>query len=106
MRLKNVRQGEIANVYDLALLIVDETSRVFFDRTKTNQRQPNLVELFNGAIRDLTYKQTAAFDQFLIYTHLASREYKRQRYASFDNSNQNNLLNSRLPFTPEAEARH
>jgi hypothetical protein len=38
-----------------------------------------------------TYKQTAAFDQFLIYTDLASREYKRQRNA--DTATQNHLLN-------------
>lgn len=43
--------------------------------------RPNLAELFAGAIRDLAYKQTAAFDQFLIYTHLASRDYRRGRWA-------------------------
>lgn len=99
MRLRNARPGEISSAYDLALVIVDETSRVFFDRTKTNTKQPNLVELFNAAIRDLTYKQTAAFDQFLIYTHLASRDYKRQRHVSTDNSSQNHLLN----INPEGE---
>ncbi|KAM7211871.1 magnesium transport protein cora [Rhypophila decipiens] len=95
MRLREIRPGEgIASAYDLALMIVDECSRVFFDRTKTNDRQPHLVELFTGAIRDLTYKQTAAFDQFLIYTHLASRDYKREkRSTSSDNSTQNTLLN-------------
>ena len=98
-RLQYVRQGEISTAYDLALVIVDQTSRVFFDRTKTDRSQPNLVELFNAAIRDLTYKQTAAFDQFLIYTHLAGRDYKRQRYVSSDNSTQNHLLN----INPEGE---
>ncbi|KAK4164695.1 magnesium transport protein cora [Cladorrhinum sp. PSN259] len=90
---------QISSAYDLALVIVDEATRVFFDRAKLSQRQPNLTELFAGAIRDLSYKQTAAFDQFLIYTHLASRDYKRQRYASSDNSTQNHLLN----INPEGE---
>jgi hypothetical protein len=99
MRLQHARPGDISSAYDLALLVVDEVSRVFFDRTKINQKQPNLVELFNGAIRDLTYKQTAAFNQFLIYTHLASRDYKRQQPTSSDNSNQNHLLN----INPEGE---
>ncbi|KAK0622068.1 hypothetical protein B0T17DRAFT_494506 [Bombardia bombarda] len=93
MRFQQLRRGEVSSAYDLALLIVDECSRVFFDRTKTNDRQPNLVELFTSAIRDLTYKQTAAFDQFLIYTHLASRDYKRERYIASDRSTQNTLLN-------------
>ncbi|KAH8883113.1 hypothetical protein GQ53DRAFT_883648 [Thozetella sp. PMI_491] len=91
VRLKSLRQGEISTAYDLALIIVDECSRVFFDRTKTNDRPPNLVDLFADAIRTVTYKQTAAFDQFLIYTYLASREYKRDRNA--DASTQNTLLN-------------
>jgi Mg2+ and Co2+ transporter CorA len=99
VRLQYARHGEISSAHDLALIIVDETSRVFFDRTKTNTKQPNLLELFAAAIRDLAYKQTAAFDQFLIYTHLASRDYKRQRYVSSDNSSQNHLLN----INPEGE---
>ncbi|KAK1749788.1 magnesium transport protein cora [Echria macrotheca] len=94
VRLQYARPGEVASAYDLALMIVDECSRVFFDRARTGDRKPNLIELFAGAIRDLTYKQTAAFDQFLIYTHLASRDYKRERYSAIDNdSTQNTLLN-------------
>ncbi len=50
-RLQNAPNGEIASAYDLALIIVDECSRTFFDRTQLNERQPNLVELFAGAIR-------------------------------------------------------
>lgn len=93
-RLQYVRPGEITSAYDLALMIVDECSRVFFDRAKTDDRKPNLVDLFACAIRDLTYKQTAAFDQFLIYTHLASRDYNKRDYNASDNdSTQNTLLN-------------
>ncbi|AEO59760.1 hypothetical protein MYCTH_2128843 [Thermothelomyces thermophilus ATCC 42464] len=98
-RLRHARRGESSSAYDLALMIIDETSRVFFDRTKTDTDQPNLVELFNAAIRDLTYKQTAAFNQLLIYTHLASRDYRRQRYLSSDGPTQNHLLN----INPEGE---
>jgi seryl-tRNA synthetase len=107
--LEYARKGEITSAYDLALIIIDEASRVFFDRTKTNDRQPNMMEMFADAIRGVvsaltmmlltrtltwnhqTYKQTAAFDQFLIYTNLASREYKRQHNA--DTATQNHLLN-------------
>ena len=39
-----------------------------------------------------TYKQTAAFDQFLTYTHLASKEYN-SREKSGTSSTQNTLLN-------------
>jgi len=91
-RLRDLRHGEVTSAYDLALLVVDECSRVFFDRARPSDgRAPNLVELFAGAIRGVTYKQTAAFDQFLVYTHLASTEYKHHRQANI--STQNTLLN-------------
>ena len=90
-RLQDIRHGEVASAYDLALIIVDECSRVFFDRAQTDERQPNLVELFADAIRGVTYKQTAAFDQFLVYTHLASSEYKHHHQANM--ATQNTLLN-------------
>ena len=51
MRLKYARKDEISSAYDLALMIVDECSHVFFDRTRPNDRQPNMVELFASAIR-------------------------------------------------------
>ena len=50
-RLKFARSDEISSAYDLALIIIDEASRVFFDRTKTNDKQPNMVDLFADAIR-------------------------------------------------------
>lgn len=50
-RLKAARKDEIRTVFDLALIIVDQCSRVFFDRSRMNDRQPNLVEAFTDAIR-------------------------------------------------------
>lgn len=53
MRLKEARQDEIRSAYDLALVIIDECSRIFFDRTKTADRQPNLVDMFADAIGEV-----------------------------------------------------
>lgn len=53
MRLKEARQDEIRSAYDLALIIIDECSRIFFDRTKTADRQPNLVDMFADAIGEI-----------------------------------------------------
>lgn len=50
-RLQFARKGEIRSAFDLALIIVDECSRVFFDRTLTNDRQPNLIDIFAEAIK-------------------------------------------------------
>ncbi|KAH7382941.1 hypothetical protein BKA64DRAFT_683555 [Cadophora sp. MPI-SDFR-AT-0126] len=91
-RLKTARKDEIRSAFDLALIVVDQCSRVFFDRTKTIGRHPNLVDIFADAIRGVTYKQTAAFDQFLTYTQLAAKEYNsRDRIKT--SATQNTLLN-------------
>jgi hypothetical protein len=63
MRLKMGRQDEIRSAYDLALIIIDECSRVFFDRTKIADRQPNLVDMFAAAIRHIV---SSAYGDFTL----------------------------------------
>jgi hypothetical protein len=50
IRLKAARKDEVRSVYDLALIIVEQCSRVFFDRAKTTDRQPQVIDLFANAI--------------------------------------------------------
>jgi hypothetical protein len=50
LRLKVARKNEIRSIYDLALIIIDECSKVFFDRAKTADRQPQVIDLFAEAI--------------------------------------------------------
>jgi hypothetical protein len=50
-RLRTAREDEVRSVFDLALIIVDQCSRVFFDRSKSIDRAPNLVDIFADAIR-------------------------------------------------------
>ncbi|KAI0595703.1 hypothetical protein F4775DRAFT_585372 [Biscogniauxia sp. FL1348] len=74
-RLRHVRKNEIQSVFDLALLIIDQCSRSFFERARPGELKPDPLDIFADAIRSIDYKQTAAYDDFLIYTHLASRDY-------------------------------
>ncbi|KAI1637889.1 hypothetical protein F4809DRAFT_660759 [Biscogniauxia mediterranea] len=74
-RLKHVGKNEIQSVFDLALLIIDQCSRSFFERARPRELKPDPLDIFADAIRSIDYKQTAAYDDFLIYTHLASRDY-------------------------------
>ncbi|KAI1084341.1 hypothetical protein F5B20DRAFT_593450 [Whalleya microplaca] len=90
-RLVNANNDEINSSYDLALIVMDECSRVFFDRTLSHDRRPKLGDIFAEAIRSITYKQTAAFNQFLIYAHLASGKYGLAQYQ--DAATQHILLN-------------
>lgn len=41
------------SVYDLALIIIDECSKVFFDRTAPLDQRPEVVALFSSAISDV-----------------------------------------------------
>jgi hypothetical protein len=74
MRLQSARRDDITSAYDIALLVIDECSRVFFDRARPNARVPNMVEMFADSIRHVKYNSAAAFDQFLIWTKLALTE--------------------------------
>ena len=64
-RLKHLPEGQIQSVYDLgtcpnhhngqslhfsALIIIDQCSRVFFDRTKPLDQRPEVMDLFASAI--------------------------------------------------------
>lgn len=49
-RLENLQDGQIGSVYDLALLIMNECSTVFFDRTKPIDERPEVLDIFDGAI--------------------------------------------------------
>ncbi|KAI9147647.1 LOW QUALITY PROTEIN: hypothetical protein HJFPF1_12677 [Paramyrothecium foliicola] len=57
-RLSQIRRNHIRSAYDLALIIIDESSSLFFDRTKTDERQPQVMEIFSEAIGNMAHKQT------------------------------------------------
>lgn len=45
--------GQINSIYDLALIIIDECSKVFFDRTKPLDQRPEVVDIFGSAISNI-----------------------------------------------------
>lgn len=49
-RLENARDDEIRSVFDLAIVIMDQCSRVFFDRTLPADQQPLVMDSFANAI--------------------------------------------------------
>lgn len=53
MRLKAVQKQEIHNAYDLAIVIIDQCSQVFFDRTAVHSLRPQVLEVFAHAIGDV-----------------------------------------------------
>lgn len=55
---------EIQSVYDLALIVVDECSRVFFDPSKLLDQRPEVVDLFSSAISKIAENKTIAYEGF------------------------------------------
>lgn len=50
IRLQDGGTNQVRSVYDLALIILDECSSTFFDRTKNIDRQPQVIDEFSKAI--------------------------------------------------------
>ncbi|KAK3396852.1 hypothetical protein B0T20DRAFT_244041 [Sordaria brevicollis] len=80
-RLKSVRKNQIRSVYDLALIILDECSNTFFDRTRADEGQPQVVDIFSEAIGRVTNQHTISFQHVWHWTQKASEIYRaRSKY--------------------------
>ncbi|KAF7901772.1 uncharacterized protein EAF01_007071 [Botrytis porri] len=63
-RLEKIRQSKINSVYDLALLVINECSVVFFDHTKPTDERPEVLDTFTNAISYVSGMKTTAFELF------------------------------------------
>lgn len=41
------------SIHDIALIVIDECSKVFFDRTKPLDQRPEVVAIFGAAISEI-----------------------------------------------------
>ncbi|KAK0638992.1 hypothetical protein B0T16DRAFT_235601 [Cercophora newfieldiana] len=76
LRLANARKNQIRSIFDVALIILDECSNTFFDRTKTHDSQPQVMDIFSEAIGDVTNKHTISFQHVWHWTQKASTVYR------------------------------
>ncbi|KAB8296990.1 hypothetical protein EYC80_002392 [Monilinia laxa] len=73
MELKpDIRLGQINSIYDLALLIMNECSMVFFDRTKPIDERPEVLDIFADAIGYVSEMKTSAFELFWRHLQILS----------------------------------
>jgi len=49
-RLESMRPKQMQTVFDLGIVILEECTKTFFDRTRTMDRQPLVLDLFSEAI--------------------------------------------------------
>jgi hypothetical protein len=63
-------------VWDLGLIILDECCNTFFDRVKTQDRQPQVMDIFAEAIGNVTNKHTMSSHHLWHWTEKASVIYR------------------------------
>ncbi|PVH89197.1 hypothetical protein DL98DRAFT_97495 [Cadophora sp. DSE1049] len=63
-RLDHLREGEIQSVYDVALLIMNQCSTVFFDRTKPVDERPEVLDIFSNALSHVSGMKCISFESF------------------------------------------
>ncbi|KAI0415486.1 hypothetical protein F5X98DRAFT_388827 [Xylaria grammica] len=90
--------GSIHTVFELGLIILDECSKTFFDRTKTLDRRPQAIDEFSKAIGNIMHKQTDAFGQLWWWTEQASYVYGNKGY-----TDTSHLHMSLLDINPEGQ---
>ncbi|TVY93931.1 hypothetical protein LAWI1_G000709, partial [Lachnellula willkommii] len=100
-RLREARIDEVRSVHDLALIIIDQCSRVFFDRTQPTDMQPQVMDAFANAIGRVTHKQTISFEHFWECTRMASKRYNDREEP--DNGTSEKSQNVLLDINPEGE---
>lgn len=61
VRLEDNASEQIRSVFDLALIILDECSNTFFNRTKTSDLQPQLIDEFSNAIGNIVSTSLNSF---------------------------------------------
>ncbi|KAK4211780.1 hypothetical protein QBC37DRAFT_289499, partial [Rhypophila decipiens] len=65
-RLRNLPRGQIRTVYDLALIVLSEVTNVFFDRAKTQDNQPQVLDTFERSIGDIIHQQAISVNRLQV----------------------------------------
>ncbi|KAK2610531.1 hypothetical protein N8I77_003954 [Diaporthe amygdali] len=53
--------NHVRSIFDLALIILDECFNTFFDRARTADQRPQVIDMFSESIGRVTHKQAVAF---------------------------------------------
>ncbi|KAK9414711.1 hypothetical protein SUNI508_10994 [Seiridium unicorne] len=76
LRIAEGRHKQVKSVYDLALIVLEECSNTFFDRTRTSDKQPQVLDAFSEAIGKIMHKQTISFERLWRWTEDARKHYR------------------------------
>ncbi|KAI0468209.1 hypothetical protein F4859DRAFT_517399 [Xylaria cf. heliscus] len=83
--LENLGSDQIRTVFELALIVLSECTTSLFDRTKSLDRRPQVIDEFSMAIGKIMHKQTVAFTRLWRWTDEARKFFRSQGYMSTRN---------------------
>ncbi|KAL7947725.1 hypothetical protein V8C42DRAFT_315409 [Trichoderma barbatum] len=72
------KRKHIRSIYHLATLIIDQCSKVFFDRTQPTDDRPEVMDLFAQAIGTVAYNTTSAYSHFWANVSLQSSSMNKE----------------------------
>ncbi|KAI0551003.1 hypothetical protein F4679DRAFT_583073 [Xylaria curta] len=78
--LENLGSNQVRTVFELALIVLNECTTTFFDRTKSLDRRPQVLDEFSKAIGRIMHKQTGAFARLWQWTDEARKTFRAQGY--------------------------
>ncbi|ROW01897.1 hypothetical protein VMCG_05556 [Cytospora schulzeri] len=70
---------EIMSVWQLAFIIIDQCSRVFFDRTKPLDMRPEVMDIFAETLGEVNDYKTVAYEAFWRNIELFSKDNQKRR---------------------------
>ncbi|KAI0391546.1 hypothetical protein F5Y17DRAFT_460726 [Xylariaceae sp. FL0594] len=97
-RLESLSPCSIRTVFEMAIIILDECTKTFFDQAKSPDRQPQVIDEFSKAIGNIMLKQTLATRRLWHWTGEARRMYLSESYLDITN-----LHTALLDINPEGK---
>ncbi|KAI1120338.1 hypothetical protein F5Y10DRAFT_289841 [Nemania abortiva] len=88
--------GSVHSIFELGLVILDECSKTFFDRTKTLDRRPQVINEFARAIGNIMHEQSVSFNRLWWWTEQMKLVYSAKGY-----NDTSNLRMALLDINPE-----
>jgi hypothetical protein len=68
--LRNRQTNRIHSVHDLALIIMNECSAIFFDRTKPPDERPMVLDIFSNALSDVVSEHDTLWPPHRFYYYM------------------------------------
>ncbi|KAH7413534.1 hypothetical protein BKA64DRAFT_356615 [Cadophora sp. MPI-SDFR-AT-0126] len=83
--LDHIRGGEIQSVFDLALVIIDQCSSIFFDKSTPLDKQPDLLNIFSRTLANISGMKCIGLETFWHQLNrLRNNDYHQVDFASHD----------------------